>query len=92
MHKFVKFSTIVKGIITCKEQFSFLQGVSLSVFFSNTAINSSKQCFPKYVLMEILYLSSLIESHKIEFRLPFHNSHINNINLYPANVEKMASS
>ena len=32
MHKFVTFGTIVEGIITWQEQFSFLQGVSLCPF------------------------------------------------------------
>jgi hypothetical protein len=32
MHEFVKFDTIVAGIITWQEQFSFLQGVSLCAF------------------------------------------------------------
>jgi hypothetical protein len=30
--------------------------------------------------MELLYLSSCIESHEIEYLRPFHNSHKNNVN------------
>ena len=32
MHKFLKFGTIVEGITTWQEQFSFLQSVSVCVF------------------------------------------------------------
>jgi len=41
MYKFVKCGTIFEGIITWQEQFSFLQGVSLSAF-SQTLLSIRK--------------------------------------------------